>query len=367
MDRKFIISGGGTGGHIFPALSIANEIRKKDPDARILFVGALKRIEMERIPAAGYPIIGLPVEGIQRKFGLRNVVVLYKLILSLFKSKKILKSFRPDAVIGVGGFASGPLLIMATLKKIPTVIQEQNSYAGITNRFLARKASLVCVAYEGMERYFPAGKIVLTGNPIRENIINPNLEKLKACEFFNIQGNQPVLLILGGSQGSRTINDCLLQQVDRINNENVQLIWQTGKLYYNKIKEELDPKKLSNIKYLDFINRMDLAYCIADVIISRAGAGTISELCLVGKPVILIPSPNVAEDHQTKNANALVKRNAALIIPDNEAPKRLVEEALQLIKNETLKETLGSNCKKMAVIDSASKIVNEILKLVNDK
>jgi UDP-N-acetylglucosamine--N-acetylmuramyl-(pentapeptide) pyrophosphoryl-undecaprenol N-acetylglucosamine transferase len=367
MDRKFIISGGGTGGHIFPALSIANEIRKKEPDARILFVGALGRMEMEKIPAAGYPIIGLPVEGIQRRFDFHNLVVLYKLIISLFESRKILKSFKPNVVIGVGGFASGPLLIMATWSKIPTVIQEQNSYAGITNRFLARKASLICVAYEGMEKYFPVDKLVLTGNPVREDIINPNLEKSKAYEYFNIQGNKPVILILGGSQGARSINDCLLQQADRISNENVNLLWQTGKLYYNLIKEELDRKRLINITYLEFINRMDLAYCIADVIISRAGAGTISELCLVGKPVILVPSPNVAENHQTKNANVLLNKNAALVIPDNEAPKKLVEEALQLVKNETLKQTLGMNCKKVAVSDSTSRIVNEILKLIQDK
>jgi UDP-N-acetylglucosamine--N-acetylmuramyl-(pentapeptide) pyrophosphoryl-undecaprenol N-acetylglucosamine transferase len=364
MDRKFIISGGGTGGHIFPALAIAGEIKKRDPGSRILFVGALGRMEMEKVPAAGFPIIGLPVEGMQRKLGWRNLVVAYKLIISLAKAKKILKSFRPDVVVGVGGYASGPLLRMASRRKIPTVIQEQNSYAGVTNRLLSRKAASICVAYPNMDKYFPASKIVLTGNPVRDEVLNPLVKKSQACEFFNIGGDKPVLLVLGGSLGAKTINESLLAHAGEFEKENVQLIWQTGRLYYDRIREALDKSMLRNVRYFDFINRMDLAYALADVIISRAGAGTISELCLIGKPVILVPSPNVAEDHQTKNAMALVRQNAALMIPDREAPVRLVDEALKLMTNEGLKSSLGRNCRKLAVEGSASKIVDEIYKLL---
>jgi UDP-N-acetylglucosamine--N-acetylmuramyl-(pentapeptide) pyrophosphoryl-undecaprenol N-acetylglucosamine transferase len=363
MERKYIISGGGTGGHIFPALSIANEIRKRDHDAKILFVGALGRMEMEKVPAAGYPIIGLPVEGIQRKPGFRNFVVLYKLIVSLVKARRIIKSFKPRVVIGVGGYASGPLLRMAALGKIPTVIQEQNSYAGVTNRLLARKAARICVAYAGMEKYFPADKIVLTGNPVREEVIITNVKRSEASGFFQLSGDKPVLLILGGSLGARTINSSILEGIMELEKANIEVLWQTGKLYYNRIQEAIAPMQLKNIRCLDFINRMDLAYTLADVIISRAGAGTISELCLVGKPVILVPSPNVAEDHQTKNAMALVQQEAAMMITDKEAPGKLVNEALALMNNEALKISLGTNCRKMALPGSASKIVDEIMKL----
>jgi UDP-N-acetylglucosamine--N-acetylmuramyl-(pentapeptide) pyrophosphoryl-undecaprenol N-acetylglucosamine transferase len=367
MKRKFIISGGGTGGHIFPALSIANEIKKRDPEAGILFVGALGRMEMERVPAAGFPIIGLPVEGIQRKIGLRNIVVLCKLINSLFKASNILKSFKPDVVIGVGGYASGPLLRMAAMKKIPSLIQEQNSYAGVTNRLLARKASKICVAYQGMEKYFPAEKIVLTGNPVREELVNQQIKRSAACEFFNIPVDKPIILALGGSLGARTINNSLLSHLESFEKENIQLLWQTGRLYYERIRQELEPKELKNVKYFDFINRMDMAYSVADVIISRAGAATISELCLLGKAVILAPSPNVAEDHQTKNAIALVKNNAALMISDKDAPDKLVMLALELIHDQSLQNTLGSNCKKMALTGSATKIVDEIFNLAHKK
>lgn len=363
MEKKYIISGGGTGGHIFPALSIANEIRKRDHDAKILFVGALGRMEMEKVPAAGYPIIGLPVEGIQRKPGFRNFAVLYKLMVSLVKARRILQSFKPGVVIGVGGYASGPLLRMAALRKIPTVIQEQNSYAGVTNRLLARKAAKICVAYAGMEKYFPAKKIVLTGNPVREEVIITHVKRSEASGFFRISGDKPVLLILGGSLGARTINNSILAGIMVLENANIEVLWQTGKLYYSRIQEAIAPMQLKNIQCLDFINRMDLAYALADVIISRAGAGTISELCLVGKPVILVPSPNVAEDHQTKNAMALVQQQAALMITDMDAPQKLVNEALSLMKNEDLKASLGKNCKNMALPGSASKIVDEIMKL----
>jgi len=365
MGRKYIISGGGTGGHIYPALSIAQEIRKRDPGARILFVGALGRMEMEKVPAAGFPIIGLPVEGIQRKPGFRNLVVLYKLIISLAKARNIIKSFRPDVVIGVGGYASGPLLRMAALKRIPAVIQEQNSYAGVTNRLLARRVKKICVAYEGMEKYFPADKIVMTGNPVREDLINPGIRKSQACEHFSLTPDKPVLLVLGGSLGALTLNNSLVHKVNVFEEENIQLLWQTGRLYYKRIQEELDKWELKNVKYVDFINRMDLAYAIADVIVSRSGAGTISELCLLGKPVILVPSPNVAEDHQTKNAIALVKNNAALMVSDADAPGKLVGEAIKLMHDETLKTTLGNNCRKMALTGSAAKIVDEIFKLTD--
>jgi UDP-N-acetylglucosamine--N-acetylmuramyl-(pentapeptide) pyrophosphoryl-undecaprenol N-acetylglucosamine transferase len=365
MEMKFIISGGGTGGHIFPALSIANEIRKRDPEARILFVGALGRMEMERVPAAGYPIIGLPVEGLQRKFSFRNLLVLYKLMISLIKAGRILNSFKPCVVVGVGGYASGPLLRMASLKKIPTLIQEQNSYAGVTNRLLARKAEKICVAYTGMEKYFPASKIVITGNPVREELFAEEVKKRDACEFFGIDKDKPVLLILGGSLGARTINDSILQGIKSLEAAGIQVLWQTGRLYYNTIRETVEPLELKNIRCFDFIHRMDLAYGLADVIISRSGAGTISELCLLGKPVILVPSPNVAEDHQTKNAFALVDQQAALMVADRDAREKLVNEALQLIKDEPLKAMLGMHCKQMAIRGSASKIVDEIVKLVS--
>ncbi len=367
MSLKFIISGGGTGGHIFPALSIANEIRKRDPGASILFVGALDRMEMEKVPAAGFPIMGLPVEGLHRKIGLRNFVVLFKLIVSLFKAGKILRMFKPNMVIGVGGYASGPLLRMAALKKIPALIQEQNSYAGVTNKWLARKAARICVAYTGMEKYFPAEKIVLTGNPVREELFNRKTSKAEACDFFNIPMDKPVLLVLGGSLGARTINNSILGKVDVLEKEELQVIWQTGRLYYDRIRAELDQKGLKHVKFFDFINRMDLAYGIADVIISRAGAATISELCLLGKPVILVPSPNVAEDHQTKNAMALVKNKAALMVTDDDAPASLVYRAVELMHNHELRNILGDNCAKMALPNAASRIVDEIYKLARKK
>ncbi len=366
MSRKFIISGGGTGGHIFPALSIAREIMKRDPEASILFVGALGRMEMEKVPAAGFPIIGLPVEGLQRKIGFRNVIVLYKLLVSLFKAAGIIKSFKPDVVIGVGGYASGPLLRMAAMKRIPALIQEQNSYAGITNKLLARKAAKICVAYPGMEKYFPAAKIVLTGNPVREELVQPT-DKAEACRFFGLDPAKPVIVVIGGSLGARTINNSILGQIDLFENADVQLVWQTGKLYIDQIRKELDQKELSNIRYFDFINHMDMAYGIADVIISRAGAATISELCLLGRPVILVPSPNVAEDHQTKNAMALVQNHAALMVTDKEASEQLVKKALKLVHDKSLCEELARNSKKMGLPGAAQKIVDEIIKIADHK
>jgi UDP-N-acetylglucosamine--N-acetylmuramyl-(pentapeptide) pyrophosphoryl-undecaprenol N-acetylglucosamine transferase len=364
MDKKYIISGGGTGGHIFPALSIAGEIRKRFPDAGILFVGALGRMEMEKIPAAGYSIIGLPIEGLQRKIGFRNVVVVFKLMRSLIKAFKVLRSFRPDAVIGVGGYASGPLLRVANSLHIPTLIQEQNSYAGVTNRLLAGKARKICVAYQGMEKYFPAEKIILTGNPVREEVIPKHTDRAGACRFFSLDPEKPVMLVLGGSLGARTLNESVLAGIRTIEQAGVQLIWQTGKLYHRRILDALSPLG-PLVHCVDFINRMDLAYDAADIIVSRAGAGTISELCLVGKPVILVPSPNVAEDHQTKNALALVNVDAAIMVTDREAPEKLVPEALSLIVDGDRKSALGTNCAKLALPGSAASIVDEIIKLIN--
>ncbi len=327
MEKKYIISGGGTGGHIFPALSIANEIRKRDHDAKILFVGALGRMEMEKVPAAGYPIIGLPVEGIQRKLGFRNFIVLYKLMVSLVKARRIYKIIQTRCGYWCGRICQRATAQNGRPEKNTYVIQEQNSYAGVTNRLLARKAAKICVAYAGMEKYFPAEKIVLTGNPVREEVIITHVKRSEASGFFGISGDKPVLLILGGSLGARTINNSILEGIRELENANIEVLWQTGKLYYSRIQEAIAPMQLKNIRCLDFINRMDLAYTLADVIISRAGAGTISELCLVGKPVILVPSPNVAEDHQTKNAMALVQQQAALMITDKDAPVKLVNEA----------------------------------------
>jgi len=363
MNRKYIISGGGTGGHIFPALAIAGEIRKRDPEASVLFVGANGKMEMEKVPAAGFPIIGLPVEGLQRKIGFRNFIVIYKLIISLFKASGILKSFKPDVVVGVGGYASGPLLRMAAKRKIPTIIQEQNSYAGVTNRLLAAKAGKICVAYHGMEKYFPKDKIVLTGNPIREELVSRPFDKAAACAFFGIPDNLPVVLILGGSLGARTINESILGGMEMLEKEEIRVLWQTGRLYYDRINNVLNGKQLKNIKYFDFINRMEMAYGASDIIVSRAGATTISELCMLGKPVILVPSPNVAEDHQTKNAMALVRNNAAVIVSDGEAREKLVRQVIELLHNPSHRSELAKNCYKMALPDSAAKIVDEIVKL----
>ncbi len=361
--RKIIISGGGTGGHIFPAISIANAVREKDHSAEILFVGAEGKLEMEKVPAAGYRIIGLPVSGIKRKSLSGNFSVFLRLMRSLRKSKKILKEFKPDVVVGVGGYASGPLLRQAGKMKIPMLIQEQNSYAGITNRLLARKASVICVAYDGMEKYFPAGRIVKTGNPVRQDF--ENLERLKpeALSLFGLSAGLPVVLILGGSLGAGSINSCLLENIGLMKVSECQWLWQTGKLYYEKISESLSGSDTRKISVHGFIDRMDMAFAAADIIVSRAGAGTISELCLVGKPVILIPSPNVAEDHQTKNAMALAGRNAALVIPDKEISELLVPEALKLVADRERRESFARNISAMAERNADRRIAEMIIKL----
>ncbi|GHU62373.1 UDP-N-acetylglucosamine--N-acetylmuramyl-(pentapeptide) pyrophosphoryl-undecaprenol N-acetylglucosamine transferase [Bacteroidia bacterium] len=366
QNFKLIISGGGTGGHIFPALSIANAVKSKYPDAEILFIGAENRMEMERVPAMGYPIIGLPVAGFDRKNLLKNIIVLFKLIQSLLKARKIVKNFKPDIVIGVGGYAGGPTLRAANQLRIPTLLQEQNSYAGVTNKLLSKKAATICVAYEGMETFFPKEKIVLTGNPIRRDLACSDKKRKAAFDYFNLDPAKKTILVLGGSLGARTINESVLSSIEAIRNSDAQFIWQCGKYYYKdmQLKIETGEQKTENIRLLEFISRMDLAYSVADLVISRAGAGSISELSVLGKSIILVPSPNVAEDHQTKNAMALAKNNAAVMIADKDARKELIPKALELIDNKIQLQELSSNILKRALPDADAKILNEIEKIV---
>ncbi len=362
--NKVILSGGGTGGHIFPALSIANEIKRRYPDAEILFVGALGRMEMEKIPAAGYKIVGLPVMGFPRKPSLKIFTFFGKLIQSASMAKKIVKEFKPEIAIGVGGYASGPLLRAAANRKIPTLIQEQNSYAGITNKILSRKVNSICVAYDKMDRYFPSNKIILTGNPVRENLLNNLQNKNEALEYFGLTANNRVVLIVGGSLGARSINNAVLKNLEVIAKSGVQVIWQTGAIYFDKIQAEIQGKKPENLQIHQFISRMDLAYSAAYVVISRAGAGTISELCLVGKPAILVPSPNVSEDHQTKNAMALVDKDAAVMISDNEIDNKLFRVAFDLVNNSELCLLMATNIKILAKPEATKTIVDEVEKLI---
>ena len=361
--RRIIISGGGTGGHIFPAISIANALRRINPETEILFVGAEGRMEMEKVPAAGYKITGLPVAGLYRKLTLKNIAVLIKLFKSLRIARKVIKEFEPDVVVGVGGYASGPVLRQAGRMGIPTLIQEQNSYAGVTNKLLAKRASVICVAYDGMEKYFPAGKIIKTGNPVRQNF--DDLKKLReeAITFFGLKHEFPVVLVLGGSLGAGSINRCLADNIGKLRDSDCQWLWQTGKHYFENVNALVSVSFSGNISVHDFINRMDYAYAAADIIVSRAGAGTISELCLVGKPVILIPSPNVAEDHQTKNAKALSDMEAAVLIPDAIACKELVSEAVGLVADLKKRTILSENIRKMADRDADVRIAEEVLKL----
>ena len=361
--KRIIISGGGTGGHVFPAISVANALRRTDPDIEILFVGAEGRMEMEKVPAAGYKIVGLPVAGFYRSLTPKNFIVLYKLVTSLFMAHRIIKDFQPDVVVGVGGYASGPVLRQAGRMGIPMVIQEQNSYAGVTNKLLAKKASVICVAYEGMEKYFPAEKIIKTGNPVRQNFENLQNYHNEALKFFRLKKGLPVILVLGGSLGAGTINRSLSENIGKVVSSGCQWLWQTGKNYFEKMSEAVTMAGAQNISLHPFINRMDYAFAAADIIISRAGAGTISELCLVGKPVILVPSPNVAEDHQTRNALALTYRNAAILIKDTDAEKLLLDEAIKLVSNNEEKASLSANILKMADKDADSRIANEVIKL----
>lgn len=361
---RIIISGGGTGGHIFPAVSIANAIKEQHPEAEILFVGAEGRMEMQRVPAAGYQIIGLPVAGFDRKHLLKNISVLIKLMKSQIKARRIIKEFKPDAAVGVGGYASGPTLKVAGSMGIPTLIQEQNSYAGVTNKLLAKKACKICVAYEGMERFFDKEKIILTGNPVRQNLLNQQMSREDAIRSFNLDPTKKTVLIIGGSLGARTINNCVLNGLDQIRQSGVQFIWQTGKFYINEAKEKVgQAENYPMLHTTDFITDMAAAYSAADLVISRAGAGSISEFCLLGKPVILVPSPNVAEDHQTKNALALVAKDAALYIKDAEASEKLLKTAIETVQQpETLKK-LSTNIAKLAFKDSANTIAEEVWKL----
>lgn len=361
---RIIISGGGTGGHIFPAVSIANAIKEQHPEAEILFVGAEGRMEMQRVPAAGYQIIGLPVAGFDRKHLLKNISVLIKLMKSQIKARRIIKEFKPDAAVGVGGYASGPTLKVAGSMGIPTLIQEQNSYAGVTNKLLAKKACKICVAYEGMERFFDKEKIILTGNPVRQNLLNQQMSREDAIRSFNLDPTKKTVLIVGGSLGARTINNCVLNGLDQIRQSGVQFIWQTGKFYINEAKEKVgQAENYPMLHTTDFITDMAATYSAADLVISRAGAGSISEFCLLGKPVILVPSPNVAEDHQTKNALALVAKDAALYIKDAEASEKLLKTAIETVQQpETLKK-LSTNIAKLAFKDSANTIAEEVWKL----
>jgi UDP-N-acetylglucosamine--N-acetylmuramyl-(pentapeptide) pyrophosphoryl-undecaprenol N-acetylglucosamine transferase len=362
---RVIISGGGTGGHIFPAIAIANEIKSRNEQVEILFVGAEGKMEMTRIPAAGYEIIGLPISGFQRRFTFSNFILPFKIIISLLKARRAIKRFNPQLVIGVGGYASGPTLKMAGLLGIPTAIQEQNSFPGKTNVILSSKANVICTAYDGLEQFFPKEKIQLTGNPVRSELGKGILSKEEACEIFNLTAGKATILILGGSLGAKTLNDVMLSAIKSRLAEDVQIIWQCGKFYFEQM-ETLASKDLGkNIKLMAFISRMDAAYEAADVIISRAGALSVSELCLLGKPVILVPSPNVSEDHQTKNAMSLVGANAALLVKDSVAINELMERALSLLSDRELSESLSRNILTLAKPNATRDIVNECEKLVN--
>ena len=360
---RVIVSGGGTGGHIFPALSIANAVKAKCPEAEILFVGAENRMEMQRVPAAGYRIIGLPVSGFDRKNLLKNIAVLWRLMKSRRKARRIIREFHPHVAVGVGGYASGPTLKEAGAMGIPTLLQEQNSYAGVTNKLLAKQAACICVAYEGMERFFPKEKIKLTGNPVRQNLLETTITHHEAVNSFGLDPGKKTILIVGGSLGARTINESMLGAWDTLKESNVQFVWQTGKYYYNQIVEQLRGKELPNVHICDFISNMDAAYAAADLVISRAGAGSISEFCLLGKAVILVPSPNVAEDHQTKNALALVDKNAALYVKDADAPHTLVPLALETIKDQEKLTQLRTNILTLAFHHSAEVIADKVIEL----
>ncbi len=359
--RRFIISGGGTGGHIFPAISIANAIKAKEPEAEILFVGAENRMEMERVPAAGYRIVGLPICGFDRRHLLKNVKTLCKLLRSLRMARRVVKDFRPDAAVGVGGYASGPLLRAAASLGVPCYLQEQNSYAGMTNKWLAAKAKRICVAYQGMDKFFPADKIVLTGNPVRQDLLQAAGLKQEALAYYGLQPDRPVMLVVGGSLGAGSINQAVMAHLDELENSPVQVLWQTGKYYYKNIMAALEGRSLKQVHVTQFVDRMDYAYAMSDLVVSRAGASSISELCLLGKACILVPSPNVAEDHQTKNAMALVKENAALMVTDAQAKEALVPTALQLLSNPARLEALRQSIARLALPDAAEKIADIVM------
>lgn len=359
--HKFILSGGGTGGHIYPAIAIANELKSRFPDAEFLFVGAQDKMEMQKVPQAGYEIEGLWIAGIQRKLTLQNAMFPLKLIKSLLKSRKIIKRFKPDAVIGTGGFASGPLLQMANSMNIPTVIQEQNSYPGITNKVLSKKANAICVAYENLDRFFPKDKIVFTGNPVRQDILDIDSKRSEALSYFNLDDNKKTLLVIGGSLGARRINQLIAKEMDFLLSNNLQIIWQCGNLYMADYKHFSETE---NVQVVSFIDRMDLIYAAADFVISRAGASSVSELCLVGKPVIFIPSPNVSEDHQTKNAKAIVDKKGAVLLKESDLDEKFQSVFNQLIHDEKLQKELSQNIKSLGRPNATKDIVEQIIKLI---
>ena len=363
---RLIVSGGGTGGHIFPALSIANAVKAKCPEAEVLFVGAENRMEMQRVPAAGYPIIGLPVSGFDRKNLLKNIAVLWRLMKSRRKARAIIRDFRPHVAVGVGGYASGPTLKEAGAMGVPTLLQEQNSYAGVTNKLLAKQAACICVAYEGMERFFPKEKIKLTGNPVRQNLLDAAIAHDEAVTTFGLDPEKKTVLIVGGSLGARTLNESMLGAWDTLKESDVQFIWQTGKYYYEDITRQLKGRELKNVHVCDFISSMDAAYAAADLVISRAGAGSISEFCLLGKAVILVPSPNVSEDHQTKNALALVNKDAALYVKDADASNALIPLALDAVKDDARLSALSKNILTLAFHHSAEVIADEVIRLAKE-
>lgn len=366
MPLKVIISGGGTGGHIFPAIAIANAIKAKQPDADILFVGAKGRMEMEKVPKAGYQIEGLWISGFQRKLTLQNLLFPIKLVSSMLKARQIIRRFKPDVAIGVGGYASGPLLEMATRMGVPALIQEQNSYAGATNKLLAQKVQKICVAYDQMEHYFPKEKIVVTGNPVRSDLVNINASREEALQYFGLDANKKTLVIFGGSLGARTLNQAMAASTEWLHKRpDIQVLWQCGSLYVEQY-QNCETVKLPNVRIQAFIDRMDLAYKMADAAIARAGALTVSELCLVGLPTILVPSPNVAEDHQTKNAMALVEKGAAILLKDANAIAQMIPKALELLDDENLRQKLSANIKQLAKPNAAEEIADEVLKLVKN-
>ena len=357
---KFILSGGGTGGHIYPAVAIANELKSRFPNAEFLFVGAKDKMEMQKVPQSGYKIEGLWIAGLQRKLTFQNAMFPFKLIDSLLKSRRIIKEFKPNVVIGTGGFASGPLLQMANMLNIPTMIQEQNSYPGITNKILSKKANKICVAYENLERFFPKEKMILTGNPVREDLIDIESKKAEAVHYFNLHANKKTLLVLGGSLGARRVNQLIEKELDNLNALNVQVIWQCGKLYFEDYKKY----NSNNVQVLAFIDRMDLVYAAANIVISRAGASSVSELCIVGKPVIFIPSPNVAEDHQTKNAKSIVDKKGALMLKESELDTQFSIVFEALLKDIGKQDQLSKNIKQLALPNATKQIVDEIVKLI---
>ncbi|GJM31806.1 MAG: UDP-N-acetylglucosamine--N-acetylmuramyl-(pentapeptide) pyrophosphoryl-undecaprenol N-acetylglucosamine transferase [Saprospiraceae bacterium] len=361
---KVIVSGGGTGGHVFPAIAIADALKKKNPQAEILFVGAQDKIEMEKVPKAGYPIEGLWISGFHRKLTLRNMLFPLKLIMSMLKARRIIRRFRPQVVVGVGGFASGPVLDMATRMGIPTLIQEQNSYAGVTNRILAKKVDKICVAYDDMERYFPAPKLVITGNPVRADLAQASADRKVAFEHYGFAPDKQTIFVFGGSLGAQSLNEAMAANTELLaKNPQVQVLWQAGKLYMERFRD-CATAQLPNVQIHDFIDRMDLAYKMADLVVCRAGALTISELCLLGQPALLIPSPNVAEDHQTKNAMALVNKDAAVFLPDGEAKTSIISRSLSLLEDEPTLKKLSTNIRKLARQNAAEVIAEEVLKLI---